>query len=210
MKRIAPEWFDILLHCGVRHGTAETWCEIFAAVIGDDSFSAGDVDLRNFLGQVLHESSMLERLEEGLSYSEQRLREIGSQARIGTRWYLAGQNAMALARNPRELANFVYGGRMGNVDPDDGWKYRGRGLIQCTGRANYALVESVTGLPVLDQPELLAQPMEALQSAVAWWERAISDAILSDVERVSRAVNGGTAGLPDRIALTERAAEALA
>lgn len=204
MKRIAPEWAEILRRCGVRAVTAETWSEIFACTVDEDTFSAGDVDLKNFLAQVLHESAMLERLEEGLSYSAERL------CAVWPRRFASLEAARPFARNPQALANRVYGGRMGNVDPDDGWKYRGRGLIQCTGRANYGLVESITGLPVLDQPELLAQPLEALQSAIAWWERAISDAILGDVERVSRAVNGGTAGLPDRIALTERAGEALA
>lgn len=209
MKRIAPEWYEVLLQCQIKPTTAAIWSEVFAAAVGEEAFSAGELELRDFLGQVLHESNMLECLEENLNYSEQRLRDIGAQSRTGSRWYLAGQNAAALARNPEALARYVYGGRMGNDTQGDGWRYRGRGLIQCTGRANYALVESVTGLPVLDHPELLAQPMAALQSAVAWWERAIPDAILSDIERVTRQVNGGTAGLAHRTALTQRAGEAL-
>lgn len=209
MKRIAPEWNEILIQCQVKPRTAAIWSEVFAACVGPDTFSAGDSELRDFLGQVLHESNMLETLEENLSYSERRLREIGATARTGSRWHLAGQQAAQLARNPEALARFVYGGRMGNDTYGDGWRYRGRGLIQCTGRDNYMLVESVTGLPVIDKPELLAQPLPALQSAIAWWERAIPDAILGDIERVTRRVNGGTAGLPHRVALTERAGEAL-
>lgn len=204
MKRIAPEWNEILIQCQVKPITAAIWSEVFAACIDEHTFSAGEQDLRNFLGQVLHESSMLEHLEENLTYSAQRLCQVWPN-RFPT---LA--SAQPFSHNPRALANRVYGGRMGNTEPDDGWRYRGRGLIQCTGRSNYTLVETVTGLPVVDRPELLAQPMEALQSAIAWWERAIPDAILGDIERVTRRVNGGVNGLEHRVALTERAGGALA
>lgn len=204
MKRIAPEWNHILVQCQVKPTTAAIWSEIFAAVIGEQSFSAGDEDLRNFLGQVLHESAMLERLEEDLSYTAERL------CKVWPSRFRSYGDAVTYARKPESLANKVYGGRLGNTAPGDGWKYRGRGLIQVTGRDNYALVERISGLPLVAKPELLAQSLPALQASVAWWERRVPDTVLHDPERVTLAVNGGTQGLEHRIALTELAAQALA
>lgn len=204
MKRIAPEWYSVLLQCGVKPRTAAIWSEIFAACIGSNTFSGGDRELRSFLGQVLHESNMLESLEENLSYSAERLVAVWP-ARFPTL-----EAARPFARNPQDLAEKVYGGRLGNVLPGEAWRYRGRGLIQVTGRTNYATVQAVTGLPVLQNPELMAQPLPALQSAVAWWDQNIPDAILGDSERVTRRVNGGTHGLVHRVALTELAGRALA
>lgn len=204
VKRIAPEWNHILVQCQVKPTTAAIWSEIFAACVGPDTFSKGDDDLRNFLGQVLHESCMLERLEENLNYSAERLTKVwpGRFPTIGS--------AAQYARNPQALANKVYGGRLGNVAPGDGWAYRGRGLIQVTGRDNYALIQRLTGLRVLVLPDLLTHPMSALQASIAWWEKRVPDSTLGDVERVTLAVNGGTNGLADREELTELATQALA
>lgn len=203
MKRLAPEWYRILVTCQVKPTTAAIWSEIFAACVATDTFSAGDDDLRNFLAQTLHETMLLEKLEENLNYSAERLMKVWP-GRFPT---LA--SARPYARNPEALANKVYGGRMGNVDPGDGWLYRGRGIPHVTGKTNYALVEKVSGLPVLKNPGLLSQPLPALQAGIAWWERSIPDAILGDPERVSEAVNGGRNGMDDRIALTDVATQAL-
>lgn len=206
MKRIAPEWYRILVQCQVKPITAAIWSEIFAACVGPDTFSAGDEDLRNFLAQTLHETSLLEKLEENLNYSPERLMKVWPR-RFPT---LASARPYARdAGGPEALANRVYGGRLGNADPGDGWRYRGRGIPQVTGKDNYALVQKVTGLPVLKNPDLLAQPLPALQAGIAWWERSVPDAILGDPERVSQAVNGGDIGLEDRLALTEIASRAL-
>lgn len=204
MKRIAPEWNQVLLQCGVKPRTAAIWSEVFAAVVQKDTFSQGEREMDDFLGQVLHESAMLERLEENLNYSAERL------CVVWPRRFPTLADARPYERNPETLANKVYGDRLGNVLPGEGWKYHGRGLIQVTGRANYALVQKVSGLPVLQQPELLALPLQALQSAVAWWEHRVPDHILDDPERVTLAVNGGRMGLAHRIDLTGKAGGALA
>lgn len=204
MKRIAPEWYHILVQCQVKPTTAAIWSEVFAAAVGVDTFSKGDEDLRNFLGQVLHESCMLELLEENLNYSAPRLCAVWP-----SRFPSIGA-AAPYARNPQALANKVYGGRLGNTAPGDGWAYRGRGLIQVTGRANYELVERLSGLRVLSNPALLAQPLPALQASIAWWERKVPDHVLHDPEAVTLAVNGGTNGLADREELTQLATQALA
>lgn len=195
-------WIDTLQALGVRAGTADDWADTFARVMYDTRWS-DERDLPNFLGQVVHESGRLETLQENLSYSADRLMTVWPK-RFPTR-----DSALPFARNPRALANRVYNGRMGNVGPDDGWRYRGRGLIQLTGRDNYALAESLTGLPVLSSPDLLLQQEPALRVSVAWWEAEVPDAALGDSARVTRAVNGGTHGLDERRRLTSIAARAL-
>jgi putative chitinase len=100
---------------------------------------------------------------------------------------------------------------MGNTQPGDGWRNRGSGLIQITGADNLRAVQAATGIPVYDQPELLRKPTaEALRVCVAWWEKNIPDAIVGDVLRETKRVNGGTIGLADRQHLTDEAREALA
>lgn len=203
MKRIAPEWNHILIQCQVKPITAAIWSEVFAAVVGETTFRS-EADLCAFLGQVLHESRRLERLEEDLSYSAERL------CAVWPKRFPTLDAAQPYARNPEALANKVYGGRMGNTQPGDGHRYRGRGLVMVTGRDNYAAIERMSGLSVVANPDLLAQPLPALQASVAWWVRNVPASILGDPEAVTRAVNGGTIGLEDRVALMERAGRALA
>ena len=198
----AEQWADTLIDCGVRTSTADDWAQPFANVMRALHWSDAR-DLPNFLAQVLHESGMLQRLEEGLSYSAERLTQ------VWPRRFPTLSSAMPYARNPRALANRVYGGRMGNSAPDEGWRYRGRGLIQITGRDNYALAEQLTGMRLLDVPELLCEPEPALIASAAWWEHSVPDTALGDVRRVTRYVNGGDNGLAHRQQLTERAIEAL-
>jgi putative chitinase len=204
MKRIAPEWNEILVQCQVKPITAAIWSEIFAAAIDERTFSAGDDEVDDFLGQVLHESAMLERLEENLNYSAERLTQVWPNR------FPTVLDAQPYARNPRALANKVYGGRMGNVHPDDGWRNRGSGLIQITGADNLRAVQDATGIPVYDNPELLRQATtEALRVVIAWWEGNIPDEVMGNVHKVTRLVNGGTVGLAHRQELTELAGRAL-
>lgn len=117
-----------------------------------------------FLAQVGHESGQLRRLVENLNYS--------AEALVRT-WpsRFTAKNAGAYARQPEKIANRVYGGRMGNGQETsgDGWRYRGRGSIQLTGRDNYRAAGQALGLPLLENPELLEQPEHAAQSAAWWW-----------------------------------------
>ena len=106
-----------------------------------------------------------------------------------------------------------YEGRLdlGNTEPGDGKRYMGRGLLQTTGRANYRMTGAALGLPLEDQPELLEVPDNAAASAAWFWQRhglsAFADA--GDFTRVTKIINGGTNGLPERLALWEKASEAL-
>jgi putative chitinase len=204
MQRPTAEWRRILAACGCDAEAVDQWAPIFAAHIGPDTFSLDDEELSDFIGQVLHESGMLERLVEGLNYRK--------PERIQTVWpsrFATVEAAAPFAENPEGLANKVYGGRLGNDRPGDGWRYRGRGLLQVTGRRNYQALSAALGIDLVGNPELLAQPETALLACIAWWEGNVPDEIMDNTGKVTKAVNGGQHGLADREKLTNLAAEAL-
>lgn len=190
-QRTAEDWKRILLACGVKPATADKWSSVFAATVKPKSFSKGDEEIDEWLGNIIHESSHLERLEENLNYSAKRLTEVWPSR------FPSIEAAQPFANNPRALANKVYGGRMGNTRPDDGWLYRGRGPIQITGRDNYERVGNLMGQDLLGIPDLAAQPHFALEISIAWWEDRIPDSIINNETLVRRTVNGGTLGLKE-------------
>lgn len=167
------------------------------------SFSQGDDELDDFLGQVIHESMGLTRMVENLDYSAERLVQVWP-----TRFPTVA-DARPYARNPEALANRVYGGRLGNTEPGDGWRFRGRAPLQITGRANYIIVGDLVGQDLTVVPELLEQPRYALEACIAWWEDRVPDSIVGDPEKVTRRVNGGILGLAERAHLTALAGAAL-
>jgi putative chitinase len=206
MKRDSSQWLEILLGLGVRAKVAQSWATAFAVVIGPDTFSKGDAELPAFLGQILHESKGLERMEEDLYYSTpDRLMQVWP-----TRFKTVG-DCLPYLRSPEALANRVYGGRLGNTMPGDGWRYRGSGLIQVTGGDNFRAVQKSTGIPVYDRPELLRQATpECLRCCIAWWEGNVPDSAISSVRDVTKAVNPALLGLADRERLTGAAETRLA
>ncbi|MCL4189900.1 MAG: peptidoglycan-binding protein [Rhodobacteraceae bacterium] len=118
-------------------------------------------------------------------------------------------------RTTEEFASgAAYEGRedLGNIRPRDGRRYKGRGLIQLTGRANYRRIGGILGLPLEDQPELAADPLTSLRIACEYWkDRQISGpADADDLVTVTRRVNGGLNGLEDRRTYLRRARTALA
>ncbi|MCO2453868.1 glycoside hydrolase family 19 protein, partial [Pseudomonas aeruginosa] len=118
-----------------------------------------------------------------------------------------------LARNPRAIANNAYASRNGNGDEasGDGWRYRGRGLLQITGRANYRAAGAGLGQPLEQEPELLEQPEFAALSAAWWWaSHGLNDlADRGEFAAITRRINGGTNGQAERLALWERAKRVL-
>lgn len=202
--KTAHDWYDILIRCQVKPTVAAVWSEVFADVVKPGSFSQGDADIDDFLGQVLHESAGLTQFSENLNYSAERLCKVWP-----SRFHTIA-DARPYERNPEALANKVYGGRMGNTEPGDGWRYRGRGPIQLTGKDNYRSVGDLMGQDLVGLPGLLEQPRYALEAAIAWWEDRIPDSMLGDTEKVTRRVNGGLIGLADREHLTGLAQGALA
>ena len=108
------------------------------------------------------------------------------------------QNAAAYARQPEKIANKVYGGRMGN-GPEasgDGWRFRGRGLLQVTGRSNYRETGTGLGLPLESEPEMLEQSEHAAQSAAWWWsKRGLNEmADAGRIRDISSIINIGQPG----------------
>lgn len=155
-----------------------------------------------FLAQCAHETQGFTRLEENLYYTTARRLMAVWPSRFKTVAY-----AQQFTRNPQKLANRVYGGRMGNVGPDDGWKFRGSGLKMTTGKYNFSVVEKTTGLPVVKKPEMLRRFSEALEAACIYWESNNLNrfADRGDIRNLTKAIQGAYGGLKDRRIYTERA-----
>jgi putative chitinase len=156
-----------------------------------------DTPLRQaaFLAQVGHESGDLKCRVENLNYSAEAL------LRVFPRYFDADQ-AAAYAHRPERIGSRVYGNRMGNGDEacGDGWRYRGRGLIQLTGRSNYTAACIALGIDLIGQPDLLEQPPLAARSAGWFWRRNNINAFADrgDIVSITRRINGGLIGIEDR------------
>ena len=155
--------------------------------------------LAHFLAQCGHESGGFKATQENLNYSADGLKKIFPK-------YFPGNIAESYARNPEKIASKVYGGRMGNggEETKEGYKFRGRGYIQLTGKENYTSFAKSIGEDTVSNPDLVATKY-ALASAGWFFSKnglnAISDKGADDatVTAVTKRVNGGTIGLPDRI-----------
>lgn len=156
----------------------------------------------SFLAQVGHESSHLAKTVESFNFSAERLADVFPKYfdAIAARHF--GRIDGLQAARQQEIAERVYGGRMGNTQAGDGFKFRGRGLIQITGRENYTKCGAALGVYLLDQPELLELPDLACASAGWYWKsRGCNElADKGDHLEVTKRVNGGTNGLKDRLA----------
>jgi putative chitinase len=161
-----------------------------------------------FVAQCAHESSLLIHLEEDLFY-----RDPTRLMKIFPREIPSLGVANTLVGNRQGLANTVYANRLGNgpYSTGDGFKFHGRGLIQLTGRANYAAAALDLGEPYVEKPELVAEPSDACLTAVWFWARNrcndLADA--SDIDGITKIVNGpGMEGAQERRDLYRRALQA--
>lgn len=145
------------------------------------------------MANVDHESGGFKSKEENLNYSAKRLQE------VFPKYYKTPEDARADAGNPEAIANKVYGGRMGNKEAGDGFKYRGRGLIQLTGRDQYEKMSKETGVDLVSNPEMAADPKIAAKIAASYWKTSGADkaAQAGDMVKARKLVNGGTNGLED-------------
>lgn len=159
-----------------------------------------------FLAQIAHESSELTQVTENLNYSVQGLRAVFKR-------HFALQELEKFAHHPIDIANRVYAFRNGNGSEatGDGWRYRGRGLLQVTGRANYAHCGEALGLDLIEYPDLLIEPAYAARAAGWFWSSRNINACADkeDIVGVTRIVNGGVNGLDHRKAWYARAKEVL-
>jgi putative chitinase len=115
------------------------------------------------------------------------------------------------ARQPAKIAGKVYNGRLGNTSEEEAAKYLGRGLIQLTGRENYANCGTAIGVDLIGNPNLLIEPKHAAMSAAWFWNKkglnALADA--GDYETMTKRINGGLIGLDDRKAKIAKAEQVL-
>jgi putative chitinase len=158
--------------------------------------------IAGFMAQCAHESNDFRTLEENLNYS------VDALNRVFPRYFGPGKrNAADYARNPQKLANYVYmdefrskSGALGNTQPGDGWRFRGRGIKQLTGRNNYAAFGRTVGMTAEQAADYVATPKGAFESACWFWNKrklnVIADA--DDIVRMTQIINGGDIGLTDR------------
>lgn len=163
----------------------------------------------HFFGQCAHESGGFKVFSENLNYSAEGL------TKIFKKYFPTIASTAGYARNPEKIANKVYANRManGSESSGDGWKFRGRGPIQLTGKENYtAFAASVNRPDVLTNPDIVANEL-AFESALWFFNKnrlfAIADAGVSVdvITKISKRVNGGTHGLDDRIEKTTKFAQ---
>jgi putative chitinase len=156
--------------------------------------------LAHFLAQCGHESGGFRAVQENLNYSAKGL--------TGTfrKYFINEVAAGPYAKNPQKIASKVYGGRMGNgpESTGDGYKFRGRGYIQLTGRDNYTRFAKFIGEDTVNNPDLVATKYPLASAAFFFdsnklWAICDKGADTATVTAVTKRVNGGTIGLPDRI-----------
>jgi putative chitinase len=151
----------------------------------------------DFLAQVSEETGGGTAIEENLNYTAARLVEVWPSR------FSSLAAATPYQHNPRALADIVYGGRYGNrPGTDDGWNFRGRGLIQETFRDNYAIEARATGLDCVGNPDLLTDPLHAIEFACAFWKRAGLSALAEsgNFRLETLRLNGGYTNLATRLA----------
>lgn len=196
----------IIAGTGCAPAAAQTWQAALSAACAKFLINTPQ-RIAAFLSQVGVESAALTALVENLNYSAP-----GLLATFPSHFDAA--EAAQYARQPEKIANRVYAGRMGNGDETsgDGWLFRGRGLIQITGREGYASCAKSIGLDLVSHPEVLEQPVNAALSA-AWYFAAhgcLTFADSGDVRSITRLTNGGLTGYPQRLALFGAAQKVIA
>jgi len=155
--------------------------------------------LAHFLSQCGHESGGFKAVSENLNYSADGLKKIFGK-------YFPGNLNESYAKQPEKIASRVYGGRMGNGDEasKEGYKFRGRGFIQLTGKANYTNFTKFIGEDCISNPDLVSTKYPLASAAFFFdsnklWSICDKGADDATVTAVTKRVNGGTIGLPDRI-----------
>ena len=157
--------------------------------------------MAHFVSQCAHESNNFNSLEENLNYSEKSLLAVFG------RYFGAAPKASAAeyARNPEKIANRVYNDefrkyKMGNTQPGDGWRFRGRGLKQLTGRENYTGFGKFVNMTAEQAADYVATPKGAVESACWFWDtkKLNNIADTDDVTKMTKIINGGNIGLADR------------
>lgn len=161
-----------------------------------------------FLSQIGHESDDFTKTEENLNYSGKRLFELfgkGNKYKNKVRFQTQAEADAVVAQGKSAIGDVIYGGRLGNNTSGDGYKYRGRGAIQLTGKANYQAFQndmgSKLGVDVVANPDIVnTNKKVGLASAIWYWNKKglNKEADKKDVQGMTKKINGGTIGLSDR------------
>lgn len=169
-----------------------------------DTFKINSINkLTHFLAQCAHESGNFKFVEENLNYSADGLLKIFPK-------YFSKDTAAIAGRKPEVIANIVYSNRMGNGDraSGEGWKFRGRGYIQLTGKVNYKSFGEYIKVDLIANPELVATKYPL--TSAAWyfevrklWGIAEQGIDEETIKKITKLINGGTHGLADRISKTK-------
>ncbi len=154
-----------------------------------------------FIGQCGHESGNFRVLQENLNYRAATLLSLFPRTQRRT-WGFTPEEAAEYERQPKRIANRIYGNRMGNRDEasGDGYRFRGRGCIQLTGSANYHHAGQALGVDLIMEPDLVATPQYAALTAGWFWNTQKLNALAEagDWTGLTKRINGGTIGLEDR------------
>ena len=187
---------DLLVKMGATEANATKFGAALEAAMQEFSINTAD-RVAMFIAQVMHESGKLAFVSENLNYKAASL-----DAVFPKYFKNAGRSAAEYARQPEKIANVVYASRMGNGDTasGDGFRYRGRGLIQLTGKNNYSAMAGDMGITVEECALYLETPEGACESAAWFWHKNGLNALADkdDVTAVTKRINGGTIGLEDR------------
>ena len=199
----------------------EAWLEAVRAACAEFGIDT-DKKVAAFIAQTAHESGGYTVLTENLNYRAAtmavcwptRFAELGPDKKPkkdAKGCNIPNKFALALEKHPEQIANVVYSNRMGNgpIESGEGWKYRGRGLKQLTGKDNYTRCGKALGVDLVSNPDLLLQPEYAARSAAWFWAsngcgniidgaQCTRDSAASDFVALTKRINGGTIGLPDR------------
>jgi putative chitinase len=186
----------------VKNPHIEHWHEALAQLLPDYGIDTPQ-RIAAFVAQCAHESGNFRFIQENLNYRWASLRK------IFPKYFPTDELAQQYEKKPEKIANRIYANRMGNGDEasGDGYRYRGRGLIQLTGKDNYTFFAGSLGIEVEEAADYLATFEGAAQSACFFWEQnninRFADA--GDIRGMTRAINGGYIGLEDRIKHYEHA-----
>jgi len=196
---------DHIIH--ILHGNADAaaWADAAMEILPKYEINTPN-RIAGFFAQTGHESMNFTALSENLNYRAETLEKLFSKY-----FSKAGRNAADYAKQPEKIANIIYGGRMGNVQEGDGYRFRGRGVIQLTGRDNYTAFGKSVGMSPEQVIDYVQTKKGALESACWYWNsRKINAACdKSDITLMTKLVNGGTIGLEDRRKHYEQALDVL-
>jgi putative chitinase len=145
-----------------------------------------------FIGQCMHESMGFKVTHENLNYSA------ASLIKTWPSRFPDMDTAEKYEHNPEKIASKVYAGRMGNITLEDAGKYIGRGLIQLTGKDNYKAASDALNVDLLSNPQLVEEPRYAALTAGWFWNKKGLNALVDDIETMTKRINGGLIGLDDR------------